>query len=137
MTKDIQLLFDRAKEIGLKAYLVDTSDIVIENRAALKCAYGCKGYGKRLSCPPHIISIDEFRKIMGNYTCTAILLIEEHDTSGEADILKAWSALRKGSFHKMLDLEYTAFRDGFTFAQLLRPGACNECTYLWGYMQET
>jgi predicted metal-binding protein len=27
----------------------------------------------------------------------------------------------------MLELEYLAFRQGFTYAHLLRPGACNEC----------
>lgn len=126
MKKDINSVISKAEESGLSAYMLDTSDIIVENRAALKCAYGCRGYGKRLSCPPHIISIDEFRKMLKEYS-TAILLIEKHDTSDEKDILKAWSRLRKGSFHKMLDLEYFAFRNGFTFAQLLRPGACNEC----------
>jgi len=27
----------------------------------------------------------------------------------------------------MLELEHEAFREGFTFAHLLRPGSCNEC----------
>ena len=106
--------------------MLTTSDIIVENRGRLKCEFGCRGYGKRLSCPPHILSVEEFREILKEYN-TAILLIEEHDTSAEKDILKAWSVLRKGSFHKMLDIEYFAFRHGFTYAQLLRPGACNEC----------
>ncbi|TGC09349.1 DUF2284 domain-containing protein [Methanolobus halotolerans] len=106
--------------------MLDAPDIPVENRGRLKCEYGCKGYGKRLSCPPHIISIEEFRVILKEYS-NAILLTEEFDTSGEDDILKAWSELRKSSFRKMLELEYGAFRNGFTYAQLLRPGACNEC----------
>ncbi|MBP1908518.1 DUF2284 domain-containing protein [Methanolobus bombayensis] len=126
MKKEIQSLFDKAKELNLSAFMLDVSDIDVENRVRMKCAYGCRGYGKRLSCPPHIISIDEFRKVLNEYS-SAILLIEEHDTSGEKGILKAWSRLRKGSFHKMLELEHTAFRHGFVYAQLLRPGACNEC----------
>ncbi|WP_407356346.1 DUF2284 domain-containing protein [Methanolobus sp. WCC5] len=126
MVKDSHIILDKAKEIGLAAYPLDTSQIDVENRAQLKCAFGCRGYGKRLSCPPHIISINSFRDILKEYS-KAILLIEEHDTSAEDDILKAWSGLRKGSFRKMLELEHLAFRHGFTFAQLLRPGACNEC----------
>jgi Predicted metal-binding protein len=126
MTKDSNSVMAKAEELGLTAYMLNASDIDVENRAKLKCAYGCRGYGKRLSCPPHIISIDEFREILKEYN-TAILLIEEHDTSAENDIFKAWSRLRKGSFNKMLELEHDAFRDGFTYAQLLRPGACNEC----------
>jgi predicted metal-binding protein len=126
MRTEAQSLLNKAEELGLSAYMLDASDIDVENRARLKCAYGCRGYGKRLSCPPHIISIDEFRKILSEYS-SAILLIEEHDTSAEDDIFKAWSRLRKGSFHKMLELEHMAFRHGFVYAQLLRPGACNEC----------
>lgn len=121
-----QEVIDRAEKLGLEAYMLDASDIPVEDRGRLKCAYGCRGYGKRLSCPPHTISTDEFRHILQEYS-TAILLIEEFDMSDEEDILKAWSRLRKPSFHKMLGLEYEAFRKGFTYAQLLRPGACNEC----------
>jgi predicted metal-binding protein len=126
MKAEVQPILDKAKNLGLSAYMLDASDIDVENRVRLKCAYGCKAYGKRLSCPPHIISIDEFRKMLSEYS-SAILLIEEHDTSCEKDIFKAWSGLRKGSFHKMLELEHMAFRHGFVYAQLLRPGSCNEC----------
>lgn len=119
-------LINKASEMGLKAYLLDTKDIPIENRIALKCAYGCKSYGKSLSCPPHVMSIDEFRKVMAEYS-SALLLVDEHDTAGVKDILEAWSKFRKSSFHKMFELEQEAFREGFTFAHLLRPAACNEC----------
>ncbi|KKH61588.1 hypothetical protein DU74_15240 [Methanosarcina mazei] len=119
-------LVKKASEIGIKAYFMKTGDIPVENRIALKCAYGCRGYGKRLSCPPHIMSVDEFRKVIREYS-SALLLVEELDTSGIQDVLEAWSGLRKDSFHKMFELEQEAFREGFTFAHLLRPGSCNEC----------
>lgn len=126
MTKDLQAILEKAHELGLEAHVLNVSCIPVENRTRLKCAYGCRGYGKRLSCPPHVMPVDEFRQILKEYS-TAILLIEEFDTTGIVDIIKAWSGIRKGSFHKMFDLEYYSFREGFTFAQLLRPGACNEC----------
>jgi predicted metal-binding protein len=126
MSGKFEGLLEKASEIGLKAYLMSAEDIPVENRIALKCAYGCKGYGKRLSCPPYVMSVEEFRKIMEEYK-SALLLVEEIDTSGIQDILEAWSELRKNSFHKMLELEHEAFREGFTFAHLLRPGSCNEC----------
>lgn len=119
-------LVEKASEMGLKAYYLKAGDIPVENRIALKCAYGCRGYGKRLSCPPHILSIDEFRKVIGEYS-SAFLLIDECDTTEIKDILEAWPELRKDSFHKMFELEQEAFREGFTFAHLLRPGSCNEC----------
>ena len=119
-------LIKKAEEMGLKAYFLNAEKIPIENRIALKCAYGCKGYGKRLSCPPYVMSVDEFRKVMGEYN-NALLLVDDCDTSGVSDILEAWGDIRKNSFHKMYELEQEAFREGFTFAHLLRPGSCNEC----------
>lgn len=125
MTENIDGLIEKASSLGLKAYPLESRDIAVENRIALKCAYGCRSYGKRLSCPPHIISIDEFRKILQEYS-NALLLVEEHDTTG-IDVLKAWGELRKESFRKMFELEQEAFRKGYIYAQLLRPGSCNEC----------
>lgn len=122
----INILINKAQELGLQVYEIKSSDLIIENRTRLKCIYGCSGYGKRLSCPPHIMEIDEFKKIIAEYT-QALLLVDKLDLSQESDIIKAWSKMRKISFHKMLELEYLAFRNRFTYAQLMRPGACNEC----------
>jgi predicted metal-binding protein len=119
-------LIEKASEMGIKAYFLKAEDIPVENRIALKCAYGCRGYGKRLSCPPYVMSVDEFRKVIEEYK-SALLLVEEYDTSKMKDVLEAWGGLRKDSFHKMLEIEHEAFRKGFTFAHLLRPGSCNEC----------
>jgi len=99
---------------------------VVENRTALKCAHGCRNYGERLSCPPHILCIEEFRKILLEYG-NVLLLVEEHNTADVQDILKVWGELQKESFHKMFELEQEAFRKGFIYAHLLRPGPCNEC----------
>lgn len=119
-------LIKKASELGVKAYFLKAENIPVENRIALKCAYGCRGYGKRLSCPPYVMSVDEFKKVIGEYK-SALLIVDEYDTSGIQDVLEAWSGIRKDSFHKMYELEQEAFREGFTFAHLLRPGSCNEC----------
>jgi len=126
MSGKYESLIEKASELGIKAYFLKAGDIPVENRIALKCAYGCRGYGKRLSCPPYVMSVDEFRKVIREYN-SALLLVDEYDTSGIQDILEAWSELRKDSFHKMFELEQEAFREGFIFAHLLRPGSCNEC----------
>lgn len=126
MNERQDILIRRASKLGFNAYSVATADIHVENRTRLKCAYGCRGYSKRLSCPPHIMDVDDFRRTLTEYN-TALLLIEKHDLSIGTNILEAWSYLRRESFHRMLELEYLAFRQGFTYAHLLRPGACNEC----------
>jgi predicted metal-binding protein len=55
------------------------------------------------------------------------LLAEEHNTADVQDILKARGELQKESFRKMFELEQKAFRKGFIYTHLLRPGPCNEC----------
>ncbi|AKB26225.1 hypothetical protein MSMTP_2756 [Methanosarcina sp. MTP4] len=126
MPDNLHVLIEKASSLGLKACPLESGDIAVENRIALKCAHGCRNYGERLSCPPHTLSIDEFRKVLQEYG-SALLLVEEHDTSGAEDILEAWGKLQKESFHKMFELEQDAFRKGFIYAHLLRPGPCNEC----------
>ncbi len=126
LSENLQVLIEKASDLGLRASLLESGDIAVENRIALKCAHGCRNYGERLSCPPNIISIDEFRKVLQEYR-SVLLLVEEHDTSGEEDILEAWGKIQKESFHKMFELEQEAFRKGFIYAHLLRPGPCNEC----------
>jgi len=56
-----------------------------------------------------------------------LLLVEEHDTADVEDILEVWGELQKESFRKMFELEQEAFRKGFIYAHLLRPGPCTEC----------
>jgi predicted metal-binding protein len=70
------------------------------------------------------MSIDEFRKVIVEYN-SALFLVDEHDTAEIFDIQEAWSGLCKDAFYKMFKLEQKAFREGFTFAHLLRPGPCN------------
>ncbi|AAM04108.1 TPA: DUF2284 domain-containing protein [Methanosarcina acetivorans] len=112
--------------MGLTAFPLESGDLVVENRTALKCAHGCRNYGERLSCPPHIHSIEEFRKILSEYS-DVLLLVEEHDTADVQDVLEAWGKFQKESFRKMFELEQEAFRKGFIYAHLLRPGPCSEC----------
>ena len=42
MTKDSNSVMAKAEELGLTAYMLNASDIDVENRAKLKCAYGCR-----------------------------------------------------------------------------------------------
>lgn len=122
----MEKLFSAAQNKNIDAYLIKAEDIVVENRVYLKCAYGCNDFGKRLNCPPNTISIGEFREILKEYA-KGIILIEKYELNKEKDIMSVWDEIRKESFEKMLELEKEAFREGYEFAHLLRPGSCNEC----------
>ena len=122
MNKMIKL----SKEKGFQVYEIKTREIPIENRVILKCEYGCKDYSKRLNCPPHTMTANEFKLILKEYE-NAIVLSEKYVVDDNVDIMNAWEDIRKKSFHKMLDLEKEALKCGYDFAFVMRPGSCNEC----------
>lgn len=57
-----------ALQLGaIDAKVIPASDVFVENRVPLKCRTGCVGYGKKLTCPPYVPTVDEFRKILFEY----------------------------------------------------------------------
>ena len=67
-------LKDLALELGASAAkVVPANEIVIENRVVLKCRVGCKHYGKTLMCPPYSPSVDDFRKVLSEYSYALVL----------------------------------------------------------------
>ncbi|CAH2214273.1 DUF2284 domain-containing protein [Tepidibacter aestuarii] len=119
-------IVDFSNSHNIKAYTIEAKDIIVEERVYLKCAYGCKDFGKRLNCPPNCISIDKFKKILSEYD-KALILLEEYKTSSKENMIDEWEDARRESFRKMIEIEKFAFNSGYTFAHLLRPGSCNEC----------
>jgi predicted metal-binding protein len=65
---EFAFLVDAARTLGAAdAKVIPASDVVVENRVPLKCRAGCIGYGKKLTCPPHVPTPDEFRKVLAEY----------------------------------------------------------------------
>jgi len=144
-------LVKKAKELGAAgAKVIPVSDIVVENRVPMKCRTGCIGYGKKLTCPPHVPTPDEFRKILSEYR-HALLVKYISPAVAEPDVIcsiyKYWldpeaPADRKEKaakfwndhFHgtgtfapMMLELERTAFNAGYPFALAFVNGSCRLC----------
>lgn len=119
-------IVDFSRNHNIKAYSIEAKDIIVEERVYLKCAYGCKDFGKRLNCPPNCISIDKFKKILSEYD-KALILLQEYKVSSKENMADIWEDARREVFRKMMEIEQFAFNSGYTFAHLLRPGSCNEC----------
>lgn len=148
---DFQYLVEKARSLGAaEAKVILTSDIVVENRVALKCRTGCIGYGKKLTCPPYVPTPDEFRKILSEYTYALLVgfISPAHaDEDVICSIYRYWldpnaPADKKekatqfwadhfngtGTFAPiMLELERTAFNAGNTLALALINGSCRLC----------
>jgi predicted metal-binding protein len=147
--------FDFLKEKALNMGAVDTrlitvDNIYVENRVTLKCKVGCIGYGKKLTCPPYVPTVNEFREILGEYRYALLIKFKspaETDYETTCSIYKNWldpdtpEDLKEKAdefwaecfdygreiLDIMLELEKTAFNAGYTFALAFVNGSCRLC----------
>jgi predicted metal-binding protein len=143
---DLKELCDFAVENGATiAKVIDTGQIVIDERVQLKCRYPpCLFYGKNLMCPPYTPSAKEFRECAGKYKDAIIVQIE---TPIEEEIkrkIKSKGAKLKellkddelferarAGWKKLFDVvsavEREAFNKGYYLSLGLTAGACRLC----------
>lgn len=150
-TTKLGFLADAAKNLGVKdAKIIPAGQVFVENRVTLKCRAGCIGYGKKLTCPPHVPTPDEFRKVLAEYRY-ALLVKFDSKAHADPDVARSlyrywldpdapadrkdkakefWNDYFAGSgeiLPIMLELEKTAFNAGYTFALAFVGGSCRLC----------
>lgn len=123
------------------ANIIDARDVVTDPRVRLKCSVPrCSSYGRNLMCPPNMMSVEEFSKILSLYK-KAILLQVETDTdssdksSGALDgesceeLDKATNSAKwQKALHRLVNsVETQAFKQGFYLAAGLTGGECSLC----------
>jgi predicted metal-binding protein len=68
-----------------RARVFPATDVAIDERVRMKCQIPlCPHYGRVLTCPPHVPTVEEFRRVVGNYR-TALLVQTRSLLSGEID----------------------------------------------------
>ena len=50
---EIEKLSALARERGVEARRIAAHDVIVAEWVRFKCRFGCKGYGKHMSCPPY------------------------------------------------------------------------------------
>jgi len=138
----MEKLTEIAVKIGASsAKIIDVKDVVVDERVRLKCAVPrCHGYGNCLVCPPHTMSVPEFREILKRYKKALVVQIESHlnsldksENSGLSDpkLIKEQMDLHRPIRMKFNDLmnniEKEAFKLGFPFAAAFGAGKCDLC----------
>jgi len=140
---DLILLCAEAKKLGaIAAARIAAGDIVIDERQRLKCLVPrCPNYGT-LMCPPNVVSIPEFKRILSNYHDAilfqiAVPYVQEDTKVGKASLADLAEKgeydkrLRSLLFPRMYDildaLEAKAFSLGYRFAAALGAARCYIC----------
>jgi len=139
--KDLELLLKIGREIGADVIKpIEAKDIVVDERVRLKCEVPlCYGYNRYLTCPPYVMSVEEFRKTLKRYSKGLLVQViargvdsldkdkeisKELIESLEEDIHSYW--MKK--LHEVVDkLEKEAFKLGYYLAAGFIGGHCQLC----------
>ena len=73
VASEIAKLTRLAEERGALAKQISAKDIVVADWVRFKCRYGCKGYGKHMSCPPYTPSTEETRRMVSEFDVGLLL----------------------------------------------------------------
>ncbi|MBN1455438.1 MAG: DUF2284 domain-containing protein [Methanomicrobia archaeon] len=128
MKKEFATLLNGLKAIHADFKPISTEIIVVADWVRWKCQYGCKAYGKHLSCPPYTPSVEETRRLIQCYE-RAIVARFEATPNPRVPPKRIhhylWNAIRI-MHDTMFDLERYAFLSGYykAFAMVALP-----CTY--------
>jgi predicted metal-binding protein len=79
-----RVLEKKALKLGFaSAKIILMDDVVIEDRLRLQCMVSCSHYGKNLKCPPYAPSMDEFRKMLNEYSFAMVVKFKPPEISDE------------------------------------------------------
>ncbi len=145
MRKGIPKRFSGFNEIALKAgataaRIIPSNKVVIDERVRFKCEVPkCAGYGQYLTCPPYVMSVDAFSRILSCYKWACLAQVEAKDIDSKDKsqsrinqaILKESRELHRNFKLKLLEVveavESAAFKKGMRFAAGLVGGSCVLC----------
>lgn len=101
---------------------MDPRSIITGQWVRMKCTYGCPGYGKRKTCPPHIPPVQECAAFFREYKRG--LLFHFAIKFKDPKMMNPWSHKVN---RKMLDLEKNVFLAGFQKAFVFPQAPCRFC----------
>lgn len=145
MGKDQEERFGQLVELALgagakAAKVISTRMVVVDERVRLKCEIPrCAKYNQYLTCPPHVMSVATFSKILAHYNWCLLVQVEAEDIDSNDKCAGkiAGSVLRENLRRhypyqlKLLNIvemvEAAAFKKGMRFAAGLTGGECVLC----------
>jgi len=123
MSIDLKKYCDKAlNSYATHAKPIHPSTVVTAPWVRLKCKYGCKGYGKKYTCPPDTPTPEQTQAVIDCYQRAILFHVEStpgSKNSGSSNVIKF--------FNMLVDLEGEIFKDGYYKALLFLAGACHLC----------
>jgi predicted metal-binding protein len=127
---ELDTLLQELSEIHSDFRLIPAAEIEVAEWVRWKCEYGCRAYGKHLTCPPYTPRPDETRKLIQCYE--KALITRFKDVQPDKKVPPAhihhylWDAILK-MHTTMFELERHAFLSGFYKAFALCALPCSFC----------
>jgi predicted metal-binding protein len=159
LTSFLRKACQRALDLGAAdAIPLSATEIVLDERVFLKCLVPvCSFYGRNLMCPPNLMPLSQFRKILADYSAAILIRIENpqgkttKETGRTGDLSGAWRSADlsingkavdqgldsryfqalNGAKEKLLEViertEAMCFQAGYRFAAGFSAGGCVLC----------
>ncbi len=127
MREIINQLQNEAVRLGATtAKIIPASSIIMDQRVRLKCLVPlCDQYNQNLMCPPHLPSVEEFRKSLRGYSKALFVQLTLYK---KEKVSKAEARSYGLRLHKIIhELEKKAFSSGYPLAAGLIGGSCKLC----------
>ncbi len=129
MKKELDTLLEELRGVHSDYKLISADKIEVAEWARWKCRYGCKAYGKHLSCPPYVPSVEETRKLIA---CYERAIIARFDAKPNPNVPPAhihhylWDAIKE-MHDTMFEFERHAFLAGYYKAFVMGALPCAYC----------
>jgi len=130
MKKNVDTLLRELKDIHGDFKSISADEIEIADWVRWKCEYGCRAYGKHLTCPPYTQTPEETREFIKGYEKALIARFE--DVQPDTAVPPAnihhflWNAILK-MHDTMFELERHTFLSGYYKAFAMGALPCSYC----------
>lgn len=120
-----------------------TRGVVMDPRVRLKCMVPlCANYGRNLMCPPNVMGMDEFSRVLKRYLHTIVVQFpipldtefmegskgkRLEDVYEKGEYYERMVASERAFINMLGDLESEALRMGYRFATAFTGGPCKLC----------
>jgi predicted metal-binding protein len=135
IVKPLSIIEDELKKMafdsGASVFVpIEPWKIVTAHWVRLKCQFGCKNYGTRLTCPPYSPSPEDTRKVLDEYTKAYLVRYDGllgFDTYPPEALDKAMISLSMHVCDAIYKMERHAFLSGYYKAFSYGAHRCRKC----------